>query len=212
MPTLSPIDRLITGVDNFIKTTSGTMGQRDRVSPGDNVPDSSLSAEERDQSARLMRINHCGEVCAQALYQGQALTARDVKTSGVMRRAAAEEVDHLAWCEKRIKELDSHVSILNPIWYAASFSMGALTGLLGDKVNLGFIAATEQEVCRHLNEHLQKLPPGDKKSRAVLSQMRDDENRHATTAIEHGASRYPDSVRFAMRQVSKLMTRMTYWI
>jgi len=188
------------------------MGQRDRVSPGDNVPDSSLSAEERDQSARLMRINHCGEVCAQALYQGQALTARDVKTSGVMRRAAAEEVDHLAWCEKRIKELDSHVSILNPIWYAASFSMGALTGLLGDKVNLGFIAATEQEVCRHLNEHLQKLPPGDKKSRAVLSQMRDDENRHATTAIEHGASRYPDSVRFAMRQVSKLMTRMTYWI
>lgn len=212
MATLSPIDRLITHVDTFIKTTSGSIGQRDRPSPAQNTPETVLSAEQRDQSARLMRINHCGEVCAQALYQGQALTARDTRTRGVMRRAAAEEADHLAWCEQRIKELDSHVSILNPLWYAASFSMGALAGLLGDKINLGLIAATEQEVCRHLDEHLEKLPQGDDKSRAVLSQMRDDESRHATTAIEHGGSRYPDTVKFAMRQVSKLMTKSTYWI
>ncbi|MCZ6501762.1 MAG: 2-polyprenyl-3-methyl-6-methoxy-1,4-benzoquinone monooxygenase [Gammaproteobacteria bacterium] len=212
MPSLSPIDQLITHVDTFIKTTTGSIGHRDRPSPAETMPETELSAEERAYSARLMRINHCGEVCAQALYHGQALTARDTRTSSVMQRAAAEESDHLAWCEQRIQELDSHVSFLNPIWYAASFSMGALTGLLGDKINLGFIAATEQEVCRHLDEHLEKLPPHDEKSRAVLRQMRVDESRHATTAMEHGGTQYPESVKSIMRQVSKLMTRSTYWV
>lgn len=212
MPPLSPIDRLITHLDTFIKTTTGSVGHRDRPSPAETMSEPELSAEERAYSARLMRINHCGEVCAQALYHGQAMTARNPQTSAVMQQAAAEERDHLSWCEQRIKELDSHVSVLNPFWYAASFSMGALTGLLGDKVNLGFIAATEEEVCRHLDEHLEKLPPGDEKSRSILSQMRDDESRHATTAMEHGGSRYPDSIKSIMRQVSKLMTRSTYWV
>ncbi|MCH8256665.1 MAG: 2-polyprenyl-3-methyl-6-methoxy-1,4-benzoquinone monooxygenase [Proteobacteria bacterium] len=212
MSRLSPLDRLITQVDTFIKTTTGSIGPRDRPSPAETMREVELSAEERTYSARLMRINHCGEVCAQALYHGQALTARDTQTSAVMQQAAAEERDHLSWCEQRIKELDSHVSLLNPFWYAASFSMGALAGLLGDKINLGFIAATEQEVCRHLDEHLEKLPPGDEKSRSILRQMRDDESRHATTAIEHGGSHYPEPIKSIMRQVSRLMTRSTYWV
>lgn len=212
MPLLSPIDRLITHIDTFIKTTTGSIGQGERPSPALSAPETELSAQEQRYSARLMRINHCGEVCAQALYNGQALTARDSRTSTLMQQAASEEVDHLTWCEQRIKELDSHVSFLNPFWYAVSFSMGALTGLLGDKVNLGFIAATEQEVCRHLDEHLEKLPAGDEKSRSILRQMRDDESRHATTAMEHGGARYPESVKLIMRQVSKLMTRSTYWL
>lgn len=212
MSRLSPLDRLITQVDTFIKTTTGSIGPRDRPSPAETMCEVELSAEERTYSARLMRINHCGEVCAQALYHGQALTASDTQTSAVMQQAAAEERDHLAWCEQRIKELDSHVSLLNPFWYAASFSMGALAGLLGDKINLGFIAATEQEVCRHLDEHLEKLPPGDEKSRSILRQMRDDESRHATTAMEHGGSHYPESIKSIMRQVSRLMTRSTYWV
>jgi 3-demethoxyubiquinol 3-hydroxylase len=212
MPASSPIDRLIAQVDTFVKTTTGSVGQRDRRSPAEPIAEAELTQEERASSARLMRINHCGEVCAQALYNGQALTARDSRTSAVMRQAAREEADHLAWCERRIAELDSHVSFLNPFWYAAAFSMGAMTGLLGDKINLGFIAATEQEVCRHLDEHLEKLPSRDEKSRSVLGQMREDERKHATTAVEHGATRYPKPVKAVMRQVSRLMTRSAYWI
>lgn len=209
---LSAIDQLIGHVDSFIKTTSGSVGQRDRRSPAEDITNQELSPEERDYSARLMRINHCGEVCAQALYNGQALTAKDSRVAGVMQQAANEEADHLAWCEKRIKELDSHVSFLNPVWYAASFSMGVLTGLLGDKINLGFVAATEEEVCRHLDEHLEKISPRDQKSRAILSQMRDDENKHAAAAFSHGGTHFPAPIKSIMRQVSRLMTRSTYWI
>jgi ubiquinone biosynthesis monooxygenase Coq7 len=129
-----------------------------------------------------------------------------------MQQAGDEEADHLAWCEKRIKELDSHVSFLNPVWYVASFSMGLLTGMLGDKINLGFVAATEEEVCRHLDEHLEKISPRDQKSRAILSQMRDDENKHARTAFSHGGAHFPAPVKSVMRQVSRLMTKSTYWI
>jgi ubiquinone biosynthesis monooxygenase Coq7 len=209
---ISAIDQLISHVDSFIKTTSGSVGQRDRRSPGEDIANQELSAQERDYSARLMRINHCGEVCAQALYNGQALTAKDARTAAVMQQACDEEADHLAWCEKRIKELDSRVSFLNPIWYAASFSMGLLTGMLGDKINLGFVAATEEEVCRHLDEHLEKISPRDEKSRAILNQMRDDENKHASTAFSYGGAHFPAPVKSAMRQVSRLMTRSTYWI
>jgi len=209
---ISAIDQLISHVDSFIKTTSGSVGQRDRRSPGEDITNQELSAEERDYSARLMRINHCGEVCAQALYNGQALTAKNARIAAVMQQACDEEADHLAWCEKRIKELDSRVSFLNPIWYAASFSMGLLTGLLGDKINLGFVAATEEEVCRHLDEHLEKISPRDQKSRAILRQMRDDENKHAGTAFSHGGAHFPAPVKSVMRQVSRLMTKSTYWI
>lgn len=209
---LSPIDRLITQIDTFIRTTSGSIGHRHRESPAISFPESELTSQEKTLSARLMRINHCGEVCAQALYRGQAITAKNAKISSVMHQAAEEESDHLSWCEKRIEELDSHVSFLNPIWYAASFSMGVVTGLMGDKVNLGFVAATEQEVCRHLDIHLEKLPSADVKSRAILLQMRDDEKKHETTAMEQGGVHFPPAVTSMMRQVSKLMTRSTYWI
>ena len=142
----SAIDNLINGIDAALRTVSGAVGQPDRPSPARGSQDTHLSSEQKLKAARLMRINHCGEVCAQALYRGQALTAKNVGAVDTLDQAAAEEADHLAWCQTRIKELDSHVSYLNPLWYAASFSMGALTGLLGDKVNLGFVAATEEEV------------------------------------------------------------------
>jgi ubiquinone biosynthesis monooxygenase Coq7 len=209
---LTPLDHLITQVDTFIKTTSGSIGHRHRESPAASMSESDLSQDEKELSARLMRINHCGEVCAQALYQGQAITAKNAKTSHVMNQAAEEESDHLSWCEKRIEELDSHVSYLNPIWYAASFSMGVITGLMGDKVNLGFVAATEQEVCKHLDDHLEKLPVADVKSRVILSQMREDEKQHEMTAMKHGGAHFPPPVTSLMRQVSKLMTRSTYWV
>ena len=209
---LSPLDHLITQVDTFLKTTTGSIGHRHRESPASSVPEDELTEAEKEHSARLMRINHCGEVCAQALYQGQAITAKSARANNVMKTAAEEESDHLSWCEKRINELDSHVSFLNPAWYAASFSMGIVTGLMGDKINLGFVAATEQEVCKHLDDHLEKLPPGDAKSRAILTQMRDDEKKHEKTAIEHGGAHFPPPVTSLMRQVSRLMTRSTYWI
>ncbi|MFP6806932.1 MAG: 2-polyprenyl-3-methyl-6-methoxy-1,4-benzoquinone monooxygenase [Pseudomonadales bacterium] len=209
---LTPVDKLITHIDSFVRTISGSVGLRDRRSPGEDAPHQELTAEETEYSARLMRINHTGEVCAQALYHGQALTARNDRTSGVMQQAADEEADHLAWCEKRISQLDSHVSYLNPIWYAASFSMGALTGLLGDKINLGFVAATEEEVCKHLDEHLEKISPRDEASRLILSQMLKDEKKHADTAKAHGGSDFPRPVKMLMRQVSRVMTKSTYWI
>ena len=159
-----------------------------------------------------MRINHTGEVCAQALYSGQALTAKASRVSGAMRQAAEEENDHLAWCEQRIAELDSHVSYLNPFWYIASFATGAVGGWLGDKVSLGFVAATEEEVCHHLDSHLEKLPTNDEKSRKILAQMRIDEARHQTSALESGGLRFPRPIKQLMRFTSKLMTKPTYWI
>jgi len=204
MPTLTPLDRLITLADTFLKTTSGSIGARNRPSPAGLVPQNQLSKEDRQYSARLMRINHCGEVCEQALYNGQALTAVNRQTIAVMKKAADEETDHLAWCEQRIKQLDSHVSYLNPFWYAASFSMGAVTGLLGDKINLGFVAATEQEVCRHIDEHLDKLV--DTKSIAVLTQMRIDEENHAATALAHGGANFPRGVLSVQPNALQLLT------
>lgn len=159
-----------------------------------------------------MRVNHCGEVCAQALYQGQALTAKSSQTTAILMQAAEEEMDHLAWCEQRIRELDSHVSYLNPLWYAASFTMGAVAGMLGDRINLGFVAATEQEVCRHLNDHLEKVSANDDKTIAVMRKMREDENGHAATALEQGGMQFPKPVKSMMHLVSKLMTRTTYWV
>ena len=211
-PVTNPVDRLITEFDSALRAITGSVGAGQRPTPAGNMQDADLTPAETALSASLMRVNHCGEVCAQALYRGQALTAKSGRVSNAMEQAAMEETDHLAWCEHRIRELDSHVSYLNPLWYGASFAMGALAGMMGDRVNLGFVAATEAEVCRHLDEHLERLPERDQRSREIVSQMREDEARHGANALEAGGTRFPALVLALMRGVSRLMTRTTYWI
>jgi ubiquinone biosynthesis monooxygenase Coq7 len=162
--------------------------------------------------AGLMRVNHTGEVCAQALYQGQALTAKLPTVRKEMQQAAQEEVDHLVWCEERLRELDSHTSYLNPAWYGLSFAMGAIAGAIGDKVSLGFVAATEERVCHHLRDHLKQLPDEDRKSQLILQQMLEDEQRHGENALEAGGTEFPGPVKDAMTTVSQVMTRTSYRI
>jgi ubiquinone biosynthesis monooxygenase Coq7 len=172
--------------------------------------DSELDEPTARHVAGLMRINHTGEVCAQALYQGQALTAKLPDVRAAMEHAADEEIDHLAWCEQRIRQLGSHPSVLNPLFYGLSFGVGAVAGLISDKISLGFVAATEDQVVKHLSEHLQQLPANDDKSRAILEQMRLDEERHATSALEAGGLRFPTPVKFGMTLLSKVMTKSAY--
>ncbi len=210
--TLTALDRLIGQLDQALHTVFGPAPIPGRASPATGKADAELSAAERELSGRLMRINHTGEICAQALYQGQAATARLPEVRGKMEQAAQEENDHLAWTEERIRELGGHTSYLNPLWYAGSFAIGALTGVIGDKWSLGFVAETERQVVQHLEGHLQRLPAEDRKSRTILEQMRDDEGRHATVAIESGGAELPEPVRQAMRCSSTIMTRTTYWI
>lgn len=208
----SLFDRLIAQLDQALHTVCGPTPQAGRANPGDGKESAPLTASERELSGRLMRINHVGEICAQALYQGQAVTARLPQVRGKMEQAAQEENDHLAWTDERIRELGSHTSYLNPLWYAGSFALGAAAGAIGDKWSLGFVAETEKQVVEHLNEHLQRLPTADEKSRAILEQMRDDEGHHATVAIESGGADLPRPVRQWMRYTSKIMTRTAYWI
>lgn len=172
----------------------------------------SLSDTDRRHSAALMRVNHAGEVSAQALYHAQALTARSKHIREVMQHAAQEENDHLAWCEKRLQKLNSHTSYLNPLWYTGSFAIGICAGLAGDKWNLGFLAETERQVVRHLDQHLKKLSPIDTESAEVLKQMREDEAHHATTACTAGAAELPFLVKVTMRGFSKVMTSIAYWM
>jgi len=171
-----------------------------------------LSSAERVESARLMRINHAGEVAAQGLYQGQALTARLTQVRDQMQRAAQEENDHLQWCRQRCEELGSHTSYLDPLWYLGSLAIGAAAGALGDKWSLGFVAETERQVVRHLDGHLQRLAQHDEKSRAILEQMKNDELQHATNAIAAGAAELPSPIKRAMNKVSRIMTGASYWI
>jgi ubiquinone biosynthesis monooxygenase Coq7 len=159
-----------------------------------------------------MRVNHCGEVCAQALYNGQSLTARNPETAAALRRASLEETEHLAWCEKRINELGGRKSLLNPIFYGSSFALGAIAGAAGDKWNLGFLAETEHQVGKHLQDHLSQLPKGDVKSRAILEQMQIDEAQHAANAVQHGAAELPQPVKSAMQLFSKVMTKTSYYL
>jgi ubiquinone biosynthesis monooxygenase Coq7 len=159
-----------------------------------------------------MRVNHTGEICAQALYQGQALTARNATARAALEQAAAEETDHLAWTAQRIEELGGRASLLNPLWYAGSFALGAAAGFLGDKWNLGFLAETERQVEGHLEGHLDRLPAQDEKSRAIVNEMKVDEARHARTAVDHGAAELPEPVKLAMKLGSRVMTRTAYWI
>jgi ubiquinone biosynthesis monooxygenase Coq7 len=159
-----------------------------------------------------MRVNHSGEVAAQALYQGQALSARDATVAAAMRRAAAEEMDHLAWCEQRLRELNGRTSLLNPLWYLGSFAIGAVAGALGDRTSLGFIAETEKQVEAHLREHLERLPVADRRSRAIVDQMTHDEVAHGAQAESLGAEELPFLLRAAMRLTARVMTRSSYWL
>lgn len=205
------LDQLIIQFDKGLRTLLAP-ARTLRDYPDENLPEHEMSAEEKRHAAALMRINHVGEICAQALYQGQALTARNPTTRDALRQAAWEETEHLAWTERRIQELGGRKSLLNPLWYSGSLAMGVAAGLVGDKWNLGFLEETEKQVCKHLDDHLGKLPAQDGKSRAILAQMRVDEAQHADTAHQHGAASLPLPLRLAMKLSSKVMTSTAYWV
>lgn len=207
------LDELIIGFDRGLATLFNSSNVRaNRDYPAEKIEENPLTGTETRHSAGLMRVNHAGEVSAQALYQGQGMTARDAAIRNSMRQSALEEVDHLAWCEQRLGELNSHTSMLNPVWYAGSFAIGAFAGVCGDKWSLGFITETERQVVRHLESHLDSLSVRDGKSRAILEQMQVDEGHHATVALEAGAAELPGPVKRLMRLTSKLMTGASYWI
>lgn len=208
---LTFLDRLIVQADRAVRTLAGAGDLvAERQTPAHLINEQEMTASEKQHAAALMRVNHSGEVCAQALYQGQALTARLPDVREEMEHAAEEEIDHLVWCQQRIDDLGSHTSYLNPVWYGLSFMIGAGAGLVSDKVSLGFVAATENQVCRHLQDHLTQLPVQDLKSRAVVEQMLEDEARHAEAALSAGGYRFPFPVRQAMTLVSKAMTATSY--
>lgn len=205
------IDRLIVSFDRGVRTLLAP-AVAVRSVPGADMPEIEMDAEHRAHAAALMRVNHTGEICAQALYSGQALTARDSQAQAALERSAQEEVEHLAWTAQRIDELGGRKSLLNPLLYAGSFAIGALAGLAGDRWNLGFLAETERQVVRHLDGHLSALPAEDHKSRAIVEEMRTDEARHATIALEQGGAELPAPARALMHLASSVMTRSAYWV
>lgn len=206
-------DTLLINLDQAIRTLFGQPPTTGRPQPSAGVvPANELKPAEQQEAARLMRVNHTGEICAQALYQGQALTAQLDEVRGRMEQAAYEENDHLAWCKGRLQDLGSRPSILDPLFYVGAFAIGALAGKAGDRWSLGFVAETEYQVVRHLSSHLQRLPAADHQSRAVLEQMKEDEARHATNAIVAGGVRLPWPIRLLMKGASKIMTKTTYWV
>lgn len=207
---LSLFDKIIQNTDVALRTLVPGAANQQRTSPSQRTNEPELDEQERKHAAGLMRINHTGEVCAQALYQGQALTAKLPEVRDAMEEAAAEEVDHLVWCENRIAQLGSHTSVLNPAFYGLSFGIGAIAGAVSDKVSLGFVAETERQVCKHLSEHMTSLPTQDSKSKAILLQMLDDEAKHATAALEAGGYKFPLPIRVAMTGLSKVMTKSVY--
>lgn len=203
------LDQLITEFDKGLRTVFASASSL-RAHPDAGIDDADMTEAERQHALGLMRINHCGEVCAQALYQGQALTARDPAAREALKHAAWEETEHLAWTERRIAELGGHKSLFNPLWYAGSLAMGVTAGLLGDKWNLGFLEETEYQVEAHLKEHLETLPEQDQKSRAIVEQMRQDELRHAETAHDLGAAKLPLPVKGLMHLTSQAMKKISY--
>ena len=203
---MSFLDQLLIAADEALKTLSGVASST-RVAPGHGADEGS----NRQASASLMRVNHAGEVCAQALYSGQAIFARDARVRSALVSAAAEERDHLAWCRERLTQLGSRPSYLDPFWYAGSFALGVVSGAAGDRWSMGFLAETEAQVERHLEKHLERLPSDDQRSRAVLEQMRADEQRHGAVGRSLGAAELPLAVKLAMRATSKVMTSTAYW-
>ena len=209
---LTPLDRLLASANNALRTIAAPAGRPARANPAEHIIDADLDDREKSHAAGLMRVNHAGEVAAQALYQGHAAVARDRSIEDQMQRAADEEFDHLAWCEQRINELGEDVSRLTPFWYAGAFAIGAASGILGDKWSLGFIQETERQVCAHLDSHLDSLPAQDAKSRAIVEQMRDEEEEHGENAAQAGAAELPAPIKRLMRLTAKVMTKTAYWV
>lgn len=209
---LTPLDRFIIRVDEALRLSSGTAPEPHRPSPASDLEHTELESGQRNHVAGLMRVNHAGEICAQALYAGQAATARHDAVKKVMQQAANEELDHLSWCEARLQELDSRPSVLNPLWYAGSFAIGALAGLAGDRWSLGFVRETEIQVEAHLQEHIDRLPETDDRSRAILDQMKTDEAQHAHRAEDAGARELPRPIRSAMAFSASIMKALAYRI
>jgi len=207
---LSLPDRILIEIERAVGTALGTVAQASRPSPAGGVGEAALNDDERRHAAGLMRVNHTGEVCAQALYSGQAAVARHADTRAQLLEAAAEETDHLAWCAERLDALHSRPSLFNPLWYAGSFALGAVAALVSDKVSLGFVVETERQVEAHLGEHLEKLPAGDAASRAVVSRMKEDEARHGRHAREAGGIDLPPPIPTLMRHASNLMKAVAY--
>ena len=203
------LDELILGFDRALRTLSG-VAAGGRTNPAAGMPEPELTADERRHAAGLMRVNHTGEVCAQALYQAQALTARDSAIRQRFAQAAREEEEHLAWTQQRLAELNDRPSLVNPLWYAGSFAIGLAAGMTGDRTNLGFVVETERQVEEHLSGHMDRLPPGDVKSRAIVAAMRDDEMRHGAAARDAGAAELPWLARALMRGTARLMTVTAY--
>jgi ubiquinone biosynthesis monooxygenase Coq7 len=206
---LSLADRLIRELDRGLRTVAAA-NVAARPNPAGNAPESITEAAARRHAAGLMRVNHAGEIAAQALYHGQALTARDPAIRRSLLDAARDETDHLAWCEARVRELDSHTSLLSPLWYAGAFAIGAVTGLAGDRTSLGFVAETEKQVVEHLESHLHELPPDDERSRRIVEQMQTDEGRHGADARQAGGRDLPRPIRELMRRTARIMTRTAY--
>jgi ubiquinone biosynthesis monooxygenase Coq7 len=203
------LDRLIIEFDKGLRALF-SQAHSVRAYPDANVPEAPMDEAEKKNAAALMRVNHSGEICAQALYQGQALTARDPVVQSTLRRAAQEETEHLAWTARRVHELGGHLSLLNPFWYTGSLAIGAVAGLLGDRWNLGFLAETERQVGQHLQSHLNRLPQQDEKSRAIVTQMYSDETGHADMAATLGGADLPQPVQLAMKLNGKIMTTLAY--
>ena len=209
---MTPIDRFIIEFDTALRSVVGGVNAQ-RPTPGSEANSTiALDAEQRKHAAGLMRVNHVGEVCAQALYQSQKLVARNPEIREMLDRSGQEELDHLAWCENRLRELGSHTSYLNPFWYAGSFAIGLVAGLAGDKWSLGFVAETEKQVENHLDSHLKKLPEEDHRSRAIVDQMRIDEIEHGQAALHAGGSTLPEPIQKIMQAMSKVMTTTAYKI
>lgn len=210
---ISFVDRVVSVVDVALRSVCVPLHrQSKRVNPAEGLTDAQMTSQEKRHVAGLMRINHAGEVCAQALYQGQALTAKLPRVKLQMEQAALEEVDHLAWCETRLHELNSSTGWLNPFWYMGSFTIGLVAGMIGDQWSLGFVAETERQVTEHLKKHLKHLPLHDEKTRVILQQMQLDETQHAEQAQRAGAVELPIIIKQGMRLVSKLMTKTSYYV
>jgi ubiquinone biosynthesis monooxygenase Coq7 len=210
---LSVVDQITAAADRALRTIAAEPVAT-RASPAGGIPrcDDELDGEQRREAAALMRVNHVGEICAQALYDAQALAARSAELRSVFRRAAQEETDHLAWTQQRIQELGGRTSLLNPVWYGGAFLIGLAAARLGDRASLGFMAETEHQVEQHLQSHLERLPDADAASRAIVEQMKEDETLHAQTATEHGGAALPLPVRWAMRLAARVMTRTAHYI
>ena len=204
------LEQVLLSAGEALRALSG-VSSASRPTPGANLG-SPRSEDDRRLASGLMRVNHSGEICAQALYSGQALVARETRVRGALQLAASEERDHLAWCRERLAELDSRPSLLDPFWYAGSFALGIASGLAGDRWSLGFLAETEAQVERHLDGHLDRLPADDRRSREIVTKMRDDENRHGAMGHAMGGAELPFLVKLAMRGASRVMTRTAYWV